>query len=120
MKLNDTELKVLIYIIQNEHEGIYGVDFKSIYSSMNKCKSRVRQIVLKTTAHGLHTVLEACGASVMLMKGVSELDWKFYSSKIEGFEYDDLVNMPAYHSINLVYTHTGKFYSFLTQLPKPV
>lgn len=47
MKLNDTELKVLIYIIQNEHEGIYGVDFKSIYSSMNKCKSRVRQIVLK-------------------------------------------------------------------------
>ena len=69
---------------------------------------------------GLHTVLEACGASVMLMKGVSELDWKFYSSKIEGFEYDDLVNMPAYHSINLIYTHTGKFYNFLTQLPKPV
>ena len=198
MKLNDTELKVLIYIIQNEHEGIYRVDFKSIYSSMNKCKSRVRQIVLKlqhmeypTKQHkniqttffmskiwlacqlrgsiqdkplrtniicdelfqaptalnmltyvlpqsrkfgcklilssqylsqlkGLHTVLEACGASVMLMKGVSELDWKFYSSKIEGFEYDDLVNMPAYHSINLIYTHTGKFYNFLTQLPKPV
>ena len=47
MKLNDTELKVLIYIIQNEHEGIYGVDFKSIYSSMYKCKPRVRQIVLK-------------------------------------------------------------------------
>ena len=50
----------------------------------------------------------------------SKLDWKFYSSKIEGFEYDDLVNMPAYHSINLIYTHTGKFYNFLTQLPKPV
>lgn len=66
------------------------------------------------------SMLEACGASVMLMKGVSELDWKFYSSKIEGFEYDDLVNMPAYHSINLIYTHTGKFYNFLTQLPKPV
>ena len=73
-----------------------------------------------TQLKGLHTVLEACGASVMLMKGVSELDWKFYSSKIEGFEYDDLVNMPAYHSINLIYTHTGKFYNFLTQLPKPV
>ena len=50
----------------------------------------------------------------------TSLDWKFYSSKIEGFEYDDLVNMPAYYSINLIYTHTGKFYNFLTQLPKPV
>lgn len=54
MKLNDTELKVLIYIIQNEHEGIYGVDFKSIYSSMNKCKSRVKTNCFKTTTHGLY------------------------------------------------------------------
>lgn len=31
MKLNDTELKVLIYIIQNEHEGIYMELILSLY-----------------------------------------------------------------------------------------
>lgn len=47
MKLNDTEVKVLIYIAQEETEGVYGVKFKSIYEIMDKSKSRIRQVILK-------------------------------------------------------------------------
>lgn len=69
---------------------------------------------------GLHEILESCGASVMLMKGVNEKDWGYYSAKIDSFEYEDLIEMPNFSSINLVYAHDGKFYTFLTKLPSPV
>lgn len=75
MKLNDTEVKVLIYIAQNEVDGVYGVDFKSIHDSINKSASRLRQIILKLLK--LNYIYET-------MKRGYE---KTYKTTVEGKEY---------------------------------
>jgi len=63
--------------------------------------------------------LEGAGSSFMLMSGTSEKDFKRFANKIEGFEYDDLVNLPPYSSLNVIRYSKGTS-SFVSQLPPPV
>ena len=63
--------------------------------------------------------LEASGSSFMLLTGSNESDFNHFKSKLENFEYDDLVNMKKFHSLNLIKYSKG-YASFITALPKPI
>ena len=63
--------------------------------------------------------LEGAGSSFMLMTGTSEKDFKRFENKLEGFEWEDLKDMPQYSSMNLVHYSKG-YSSFISKLPKPI
>jgi len=67
----------------------------------------------------LSSTLEEAGASYMMMGGTSEKDFKHFENKIDGFEYEDLRDMPQYSSLNLIY-YSGGYASFISKLPKPI
>lgn len=58
--------------------------------------------------------------SFMLMKGCAEDDYRYFNSKIENLEYEDLRDMKRYHSLNIIYTSLGNYSTFITKLPKPI
>ena len=64
-------------------------------------------------------VLEASGASYMLLKGSTESDFNYFKSKFANYEYEDLLNLEKYHSLNLIYYSQG-YASFITKLPSPI
>ena len=64
-------------------------------------------------------VLEASGASYMLLKGSTESDFNYFKSKFTNYEYEDLLNLEKYHSLNLIYYSQG-YASFITKLPSPI
>lgn len=66
----------------------------------------------------LDTLINA-GASVMLMSGTSEEDFKYFKPKIDNFEYEDLRDMERYSSLNVIKYSKG-YSSFITKLPKPI
>ena len=63
--------------------------------------------------------LEASGSSYMLLKGCLEDDFKHFKSKLEDFDFDDIRDMPKFHSLNLIY-HSNGYSSFISKLPKPL
>lgn len=64
--------------------------------------------------------LKGAGTSFMFLKGTVEEDFNYFKSDFEeNFEYLDLKNMKAYHSLNLIKTTSG-ISSFITALPKPI
>lgn len=58
------------------------------------------------------------GASIMLLKGVNETQWKEFKSMLEheGFAMEDLLNLKEYHSMNIIYYEKGRA-CFITKLP---
>ena len=63
--------------------------------------------------------LEASGASFMMLTGSTEDDFNHFKSKLENFEYEDLIDMEKFSSLNLVKYSKG-YASFITKLPKPI
>jgi hypothetical protein len=63
--------------------------------------------------------LIGAGASFMFLTGTSEKDFKTFESKLDGFDYEDLRDMPEYSSLNLIY-YSGGYAAFITKLPKPI
>lgn len=63
--------------------------------------------------------LEGSGATFMLLRGTTEKDFDRFAKKMEDFEYDDIVNLPKYSSLNLVYYSKG-YSSFISKLPAPI
>jgi hypothetical protein len=58
------------------------------------------------------------GASVMLLKGCNETQWKEFKAMLEheGFSLEDLLNLKEYHSLNIIYCENGRA-CFITKLP---
>lgn len=67
----------------------------------------------------IREVLEASGASYMLLKGALEDDFNHLKNKLSNFEYDDLKSMDQYCSLNLIFYSKG-YASFISKLPKPI
>jgi len=63
--------------------------------------------------------LEGSGATFMLLRGTTEKDFERFAKKMEDFDYDDIVNLPKYSSLNLVYYSKG-YSSFISLLPPPI
>jgi len=68
---------------------------------------------------GNYAIKTSKGVSFMFMTGTSEKDFKLFESKLDGFEFEDLRDMEAYSSMNLIY-YSGGYASFITKLPKPL
>jgi hypothetical protein len=58
------------------------------------------------------------GASVMLLKGCNDTQWKEFKSILEheGFDLEDLLNLKEHHSLNIIYYENGRA-CFITKLP---
>ena len=67
----------------------------------------------------LMDTLVGAGASFMFMTGTSEKDFKLFDSKLEGFEFEDLRDLPKFSSMNLIY-YSGGYAAFVSKLPKPI
>lgn len=63
--------------------------------------------------------LEASGSSYMLLKGCTENDFNYFKTKLNDFEYEDIMDMEQFNSLNLIYYSKG-FSSFISKLPKPI
>lgn len=67
----------------------------------------------------IFSTLDASGASYMMFKGCLEKDFNYFKNKIDNFEYEDLKEMPQWHSMNLIYYSKG-YSSFISHLPNPI
>lgn len=98
-----TSMRILEYILPQSRK--FGCKF--IFSTQY-----MRQL------NSIADVLEASGASYMLLKGCLEDDFNHLKNKIKNFEFEDLRDMEQYSSLNLIYYSKG-YASFITKLPKP-
>lgn len=63
--------------------------------------------------------LKASGSSYMFLKGTKETDFNTFKSNLGEYEYDDLIEMKEFSSLNLIY-YSGGYAGFITKLPKPI
>ncbi|MGU8365182.1 hypothetical protein ACV3NC_14455 [Clostridium perfringens] len=96
-----TCLKTLEYILPQSRK--FGCKF--IFSTQY-----IRQL------QSIFDTLEASNSSYMLMRGCLEDDFNHFKSKLEDFEFEDLIEMKKFHSLNLIY-YSGGYASFITKLP---
>lgn len=63
--------------------------------------------------------LEASGSSYMLLRGCTENDFNHFKTKLNEFEYEDVMDMEEHSSLNLIYYSKG-YSSFISKMPKPI
>lgn len=67
----------------------------------------------------LRKELRSANASYMLISGCDKENYKELQSELYPFEEEDLLNLPRYHSLNLIKCNEG-YGKFITKLPKPL
>lgn len=63
--------------------------------------------------------LRSASASYMLIAGCDKKNFAEFKSELYPFEEGDLLNLPRFHSINLIKNKDG-YARFITKLPKPI
>ncbi|MFZ7945646.1 hypothetical protein [Neobacillus sp. 19] len=63
--------------------------------------------------------LSGANASYMLLSGCDRDNFRDLAENLRPFELDSLINLPKYHSLNLIKNKTG-YGRFITKLPAPV
>lgn len=91
--------------------------------------TRTRKMGLKFFLTGQHlgqldkeTVkeLKGAGTSFMLLKGTIREDFEYFRNEIdESYEYEDLIKMKNFSSLNVIQYSDG-YASFITKLPPPI
>jgi adenylate kinase len=63
--------------------------------------------------------LKSANTSYMLISGCDKDNYKELASELQPFELEDLLNLPRYHSLNLI-KDEDRYARFITHLPKPI
>jgi hypothetical protein len=63
--------------------------------------------------------LSGANASYMLLSGCDSDNFRELADNLKPFELESLINLPKYHSLNLIKNKTG-YGRFITKLPAPV
>jgi hypothetical protein len=63
--------------------------------------------------------LRSASASYMLIAGCDKKNFAEFKSELYPFQEEDLLNLPRYHSMNLI-KNTEGYARFITKLPKPI
>jgi hypothetical protein len=63
--------------------------------------------------------LSGANASYMLLSGCDRDNFRELEALLKPFELESLINLPKYHSMNLIKNKTG-YGRFITKLPGPV
>lgn len=63
--------------------------------------------------------LRSANASYMLISGCDKNNYNEFKEELRPFEMDDLIELPRYHSLNLI-KHKNGYGKFITKLPKPL
>jgi hypothetical protein len=63
--------------------------------------------------------LSGANASYMLLSGCDKANFNELAAEMKPFELESLLNLPKYHSLNLIKNKTG-YGRFITKLPAPV
>jgi hypothetical protein len=63
--------------------------------------------------------LSGANASYMLLSGCDKANFRELEAELKPFELESLLNLPKYHSLNLIKNKTG-YGRFITKLPAPV
>lgn len=68
---------------------------------------------------GIRNELRSANASYMLISGCDKKNYEELKSELQPFQEEDLLNLPRYHSLNLIKYEEGHA-RFITELPKPI
>ncbi|WP_274362774.1 hypothetical protein [Paenibacillus thermotolerans] len=67
---------------------------------------------------GIRNELRSANASYMLISGCDKKNYDELKSELYPYQEEDLLNLPRYHSLNLIKNDDG-YARFITKLPKP-
>lgn len=82
------------------------------------CKPIISAHYLNQIKH-IREELRSANASYMLISGCDKKNFDELKSELAPFEEEDLLNLPRYHSLNLIKCKDG-YARFITKLPKPI
>ncbi|MEG2289667.1 MAG: hypothetical protein RSC24_06835 [Clostridium sp.] len=63
------------------------------------------------------SALLTSNGSFRLLRGCTEEDFKYFKSKLDNYEYEDLRDMPEWHSLDIIY-HKEGYSNFISHIPK--
>lgn len=68
---------------------------------------------------GIRSELRSANASYMLISGCDKKNYEELKSELYPYQEEDLLNLPRYHSLNLIKNKDG-YARFITRLPVPI